>query len=119
MKARILIIITSIVISSMALFIFNTPDVSAKCIEEPNCFGTPMFRSLKTQILHHYDLSYITCPNQDHWLAERPTGELACITERMAEKTGWYVHYENKVDMRTQAEICANGYVSFVYFEIT
>ena len=118
MKLERLGIIT-VLLFTTALIPFVISDASAKCVEEPNCFGTPMFRSLKTQVLHHYDLPYITCPNQDHWLVERPTGELACISERMAEKTGWHVHYENKVDMRAQAGIFSNGYVSFAYFEIT
>ena len=91
--------IISVLLFTTALIPLVVSDASAKCGEDPNCFGTPMFTSLKTQVLHHYDLPYITCPNQDHWLVERPTGELACITERMAEKTGWYVHYEKEADL--------------------
>ena len=72
-------------------------DVSAKCTEEERCLGTPIFRPLKEQVLHHYQLPDITCPNQDHFLMERPNEDLICISESMAEKTGWYVHYGNEV----------------------
>ncbi len=117
MKSKKLGIII-VLLFTTALIPLVISDVSAKCIEGEKCLGTPIFRTLKTQV-DYYPLSDITCPNQDHLLVERPTGELACISEHMAEKTGWYVHYENKVDMRAQAAIWANGMVSFAYFEIT
>ena len=114
MKLGIIIVL----LFTTALIPLVVSDVSAKCIEEPNCLGTPIFNSLKYQD-RYYDLPYIYCPNQDHWLVERPDGKLACISEHMAEKTGWYVHYEKEVDVRAQAAIWANGMMSFVYFEIT
>ena len=118
MKTRLLIIITSVVLTGTILIVSDIPNVSAKCVGESDCLGTSIFRSLKYQDMY-YDLPYIACPNQDHWLVERPTGELACISEHMAEKTGWHVHYEKEVDMRAQAAIWANGMMSFAHFEIT
>ena len=95
-------------------------DISAKCGVDERCLGTPIFLPLKYQASHYlHDLPYINCPNQDHWLVERPNGELACVSEHMAQKTGWYVHYENTVDMRAQVSIWANGMMSFAHFEIT
>ena len=76
-------------------------DVSAKCMDVKACTVGPIFYSLKTQIQHPYSsLPNIMCPNQDHVLTERPNGKLACITERMAESTGWHIHYKNKVDVK-------------------
>ena len=66
----------------------------------------------------YFALPDITCPNQDHVLAERPNGKLACITNSMAEKTGWHVHHKNMVD--TKGEVLASpGAVSWISFEIT
>ena len=120
MKTRTLIIITGIVISSMALFVFNAPDVSAKCIDIDDCLDGFVFLSLKDQLHIPRILPNITCPNQDHVLTERPNGKLACVTNHMAEKTGWHIHYRNVVDTKGQYTVAKDG--SFVYhvsFEIT
>ena len=108
-----------VLLFAVAAIPLTMTDASAKCAEDERCLGTPLFRTLKTQVLHHYQLSDITCPNQDHLLVERPNGELVCISEHMAEKIGWHVHFENKVDMRAQVAIWANNMMSFAHFEIT
>ncbi len=108
-----------ILLFTTTLIPLTISDVSAKCMEGERCIGTPIFRDLKTQISADYSLPYITCPNQEHILVERPDGKLACISQYMAEKTGWYIHYENTVDTKAQAAIWANGMVSFAHFEIT
>lgn len=108
-----------ILLFATTLISLTISDVSAKCMEGERCFGTPIFRDMKTQISADYSLPYITCPNQEHILVERPDGKLACISQHMAEKTGWYIHYENTVDTKAQVAIWANGIVSFAHFEIT
>ena len=120
MKARNLIIITGIVISSMALLVFNVPNASAKCIDIEDCLDGFVFLSLKDQIQITRILPNITCPNQEHVLTERPNGKLACVTNHIAEKTGWHIHYRNVVDTKGQYTVAKSG--SFVYhvsFEIT
>ena len=108
-----------ILLFTTTLIPLTISDVSAKCMEGEWCLGTPIFRDLKTQISVDYSLPYITCPNQEHILVERPDGKLACISQHMAEKTGWYIRYENTVDTKAQSAIWANGIMSFTHFEIT
>ena len=120
MKTRTLIIITSIVMSSMALIVFNAPEISAKCIDIDDCTDGPVFLSLKDQIHISRALPNITCTNQDHVLTERPSGKLACITNHTSEKTGWRIHYRNIVDTKAQCPVAKSGtFVHFVSFEIT
>ena len=57
-------------------------------------------------------------PNQDHVLTERPNGKLACVTNSMAEKTGWHIHYENVVDFKGEVNV-STGAVAWISFEIT
>ena len=89
------------ILFATALIPATAHDVSAKCMDVDACTDGPIFYSLKTQIQYPYSsLPDIICPNQDHVLTERPNGKLACITERMAESTGWHIHYKNTVDMK-------------------
>ena len=90
----------------------------AKCmIDDDDCYGSPIVPPLKFQF-QYFALPDIICPNQDHVLTERPNGKLACITDSMAEKTGWHVHYKNVVD--TKGEVLVSpGAVSWISFEIT
>ena len=90
----------------------------AKCmVGDYDCYGFPMVPPLKFQF-QYFALPDITCPNQDHVLTERPNGKLACITNSMAEKTEWHIHYKNVVD--TKGEVLVSpGVVSWISFEIT
>ena len=90
----------------------------AKCMDgDYDCYGTPMVPPLKYQF-QYFALPDITCPNQDHVLTERPNGKLACITDSMAEKTGWHVHYKNEVDFKGEVFASPEA-VSWISFEIT
>ena len=120
MNTGFLIIIVGVILSSTALLVFNTPDVSAKCIDIEDCLDGFVFLSLKDQIQVPRILPNITCPNQEHVLTERPNGKLACVTNNTAEKTGWHIHYRNVVDTKGLYTVAKDG--SFVYhvsFEIT
>ena len=90
----------------------------AKCMDgDYDCYGFPMIPPLKFQF-QYFALPDITCPNQDHVLTERLNGKLACVTDSMAEKTGWHVHYKNVVD--TKGEVMVSpGAVAWISFEIT
>ena len=94
-------------------------DAYAKCmVGDDECYGTPIVPPLKYQF-QYFALPDIICPNQDHVLVERPNGKLACITDGMAEKTGWHIHYKNIVDAKGQVHIVSPGTVSWIPFEIT
>ena len=103
---------------SSTLFPVIANDVYAKCmVGDDECYGFPMVPPLKFQF-QYFALPDITCPNQDHVLAERPNGKLACVTEDMAEKIGWHIHYKSVVD--TKGEVLVSpGVVSWISFEIT
>ena len=104
----------------MVLFIFNTPYVSAKCINIEDYLDGFVFLSLKDQIHMTRILPNITCPNQDHVLTERPSGKFACVTNNTAEKTGWYIHYRNVVNIKAQYTVAkSRSFVHHVSFEIT
>ena len=90
----------------------------AKCmVGDDECYGFPIVPPLNFQF-QYFALPDITCPNQNHVLAERPNGKLACITDRMAEKTGWHIHYKNVVDFKGEVMV-SPGAVSWISFEIT
>ena len=95
-------------------------DAFAKCIDIEDCTDGPVFLSLKDQVYISRALPNITCPNQDHVLTERPNGKLACVTNHMAEKTEWHIHYRNVVDTKAQYPVAKGGtVVHHVSFEIT
>ncbi len=110
-------IVVALLISSVLIPVI-IDDAHAKCmIGDYDCYGTPMVPPLNFQF-QYFALPDITCPNQDHVLTERPNGKLACVSDRMAEKTGWHVHYKNVVD--TKGEVLVSpGAVSWISFEIT
>ena len=90
----------------------------AKCmVGDYDCYGFPMVPPLQFQF-QYFALPDIICPNQDHVLAERPNGKLACVTNSMAEKTGWQVHYKNVVDFKGEVNV-STGAVAWISFEIT
>ena len=90
----------------------------AKCmVDDDECYGFPIVPPLKLQF-QYFTLPDITCPNQDHVLTERPNGKLACVTDSMAEKTGWHIHYKNVVDDKGEV-LVSPGAVSWISFEIT
>ena len=91
----------------------------AKCmVGDDECYGIPTVPPLKYQF-QYFALPDIICPNQDHVLAERPNGKLACVSDNMAEKTGWYIHYKSMVDFKGQVHVVSPGTVSWIPFEIT
>ena len=93
-------------------------EVYAKCmVGDYDCYGTPEVPPLKYQF-QYFALPDIACPNQDHVIAERPNGKLACVTDSMAEKTRWHVHYKNAVDFKGEVFV-SPGAVSWISFEIT
>ena len=103
-----------------ALIPLTMSDASAKCINVDNCINGPVFFSLKDQVHNSFLLQDITCPNQNHLLTERPNGNLACITEHMAESTGWQVHHENVVDTKGMFLVAQfENFIHHVPFEIT
>lgn len=109
-----------ILLLTAALVPVTVHDVSAKCMDVKACTDGPIVYSLKTQIQSFFLLPNIVCPNQDHFLTERPNGELACITERMAEKTGWHVHYKDLVDFKGIFPVAQfENFIYHVPFEIT
>ena len=110
-------IVVALLLSS-ALIPVIVDEAYAKCmVGDDECYGFPIVPPLKFQF-QYFALPDITCPNQDHVLAERPNGKLACITDSMAEKTGWHVHYKNVVD--TKGEVMVSpGAVAWISFEIT
>lgn len=90
----------------------------AKCVvDDYDCYGFPMVPPLKFQF-QYFALPDIICPNQNHVLAERPNEKLACVSDSMAEKTGWHIHYKNAVDVKGEV-IVSPGAVSWISFEIT
>ena len=91
----------------------------AKCtVNDEECYGSPIVPPLKFQF-QYFALPDITCPNQYHVLAERPNGKLACVTDSMAEKTGWHIHYKNVVDFKGEVYVVSTGAPSWIPFEIT
>ena len=90
----------------------------AKCMVDDECYGSPIVPPLKYQF-QYFALPDIICPNQDHVLAERPNGKLACVTDSTAEKTEWHIHYKNVVDFKGQVHVVSPGTVSWIPFEIT
>ena len=107
-----------ILLFSSVLIPVTVNDAYAKCmVGDYDCCGFPMVPPLKLQF-QYFALPDITCPNQDHVLTERPNGKLACVTDKMAEKTGWHVHYKNVVDAKGEV-LVSPGAVSWISFEIT
>lgn len=90
----------------------------AKCMVDDECYGSPIIPPLKFQF-QYFALPDIICPNQDHVLTERPNEKLACVTNSMAEKTGWHIHYKNVIDAKGQVHIVSPGVISWIPFEIT
>ena len=116
---RIGIVVAFLLFSSVLIHVVVN-EAYAKCMvgDDYECYGSPIVPPLKFQF-QYFALPDIICPNQDHILAERPNGKLACITESMAEKTGWHIHYKNVVDTKGQVHIVSPGTVSWIPFEIT
>ncbi len=114
MRLGVIVILSS----AMMLIPVTVFDAYAKCLHDEECYGAPAFFPLKYQ-LEFYILPNIVCPNQDHVLAERPNGKLACVTNSTAEKTGWLIHYRNVVDTKGVVPINSPGTVNLVRFEIT
>ena len=113
---RMGIIVALLFLSVLIPVVVN--EAHAKCIAgDYDCYGTPMVPPLKFQF-QYFALPDITCPNQDHVLAERSNGKLACVTDGMAEKTGWHVHYTNVVDFKGDV-LVSPGAVSWISFEMT
>ena len=91
----------------------------AKCmVGDYDCHGTPIVPPLNFQF-QYFALPDIICPNQDHVLTERPNGKLACVTDSLAEKTGWHIHYKNEVDAKGEVHVVSPGAPSWISFEIT
>ena len=110
-------IVVALLLSSVLITV-TVNEAYAKCMAgDYDCYGTPMIPPLNIQF-EYFALPDITCPNQDHVIAERPNGKLACVTDSMAEKTGWHVHYKNMVDFKGEV-LVSPGAVSWVSFEIT
>ena len=111
-------IIVALLFSSVLIPVIVN-EAYAKCmVGDDECYGIPIVPPLKFQF-QYFALPDIICPNQDHVLAERPNGKLACVTDRLAEKTGWYIHYRNVVDFKGQVHVVSPGTVSWIPFEIT
>ena len=109
-----------ILLLAVALVPVTVHDVFAKCMDVEECTDGPIVYSLKTQIQSFFLLPNIVCPNQDHFLTERPNGEIACVTERMAERTGWHVHYKDMVDYKGIFPVAQfENFIYHVPFEIT
>ncbi len=117
MNIRILIIITSIVLTSVMLVALDAPDAFAKCIDMDNC-PRPLGKSpLKDQI-KQYTLVYdIKCMKIEHWLKERPNGKLACVKHDAAEKLGWNNHYYSRADSKGNT-IVTSGIAHTIPYEI-
>ena len=100
MNIRILIIITSIVLTSVMLVALDAPDAFAKCIDMDNC-PRPLGTSPLKEQIKQYNLVYdIKCMKIEHWLKERPNGKLACVKHGTAEKLGWNNHYYSRADSK-------------------
>ncbi len=113
-------IMMAILLLVTALVPATVHDVSAKCMDVEKCTDGPIVYSLKTQVQSFFLLPNIVCPNQDHFLTERLNGKLACITERMAERTGWHVHYKDMVDFKGVFPVALfENFIHHVPFEIT
>ena len=111
--------IVMVLLFSSALIPVIVNEAYAKCMAgDYDCYGTPIVPPLKFQF-QYFALPDITCPNQDHVLTERPNGKLACVTNSMAEKTGWHVHYKNVVDFKGEVYVASPGAPSWIPFEIT
>ena len=110
-------IIFALLLSSVLIPVIVN-EAHAKCmVGDYDCYGTPEVPPLKYQF-QYFGLPDIACPNQDHVLTERPNGKLACVTDSMAEKTGWHIHYKNEVDFKGEV-LVSPGAVSWISFEIT
>ena len=113
---RIRVVVALLFSSVLIPVIVN--EAYAKCmVDDDECYGFPMVPPLKFQF-QYFALPDIMCPNQDHVLTERPNGKLACVTDSMAEKTGWHIHYKNVVDAKGEV-LVSPGAVSWISFEIT
>ena len=100
MSIRILIIVTSIVLTSVMLVALDAPDAFAKCIDMDNC-PRPLGTSPLKEQIKQYNLVYdIKCMKIEHWLKERPNGKLACVKHDTAEKLGWNNHYYSRADSK-------------------
>ena len=94
----------------------------AKCIDVEECTGGPIVYPLKDQIHGGYtSIPDMICSNPDHVLTERPNGDLACVTEHTAERTGWHIHYRNTVDTKAHFSVAKENsmWIFRVPFEIT
>ena len=110
--------IVVVLLFSSVLIPVTVNEAYAKCmVGDYDCYGFPTVPPLKFQF-QYFALPYITCPNQDHVLTERSNGKLACITDSIAEKTGWHIHYKNAVDTKGKV-LVSPGAVSWISFEIT
>ena len=117
MKIRVLIIITSIVLTSVALIILDVPDASAKCIDMDNC-PRPLGSSPLKEQIKQYNLVYeIKCMKIEHWLTERPNGKLACVKHGTAEKLEWNNHYYSRADSKENV-IVTSGIAHTIPYEI-
>ena len=113
---RIVIVVALLFSSVLIPVIVN--EAYAKCmVGDYDCYGFPVVPPLKLQF-QYFVLPDIICPNQDHVLTERPNGKLVCVTNSMAEKIGWHVHYKNVVDAKGEV-LVSPGAVSWISFEIT
>ena len=111
-------VVVALVFSSVLISVVVN-EAYAKCmVNNDECYGSPIVPPLKFQF-QYFALPDITCPNQDHVLVERPNGKLACITDSMAEKTGWHIHYKNVVDFKGEVYVVSPGAPSWISFEIT
>ena len=86
-------------------------------VDDDECYGFPTVPPLNFQF-QYFELPDIICPNQDHVLTERPNGKLACVTDSMAEKTGWHIHYKNVVDTKGEVMVYPEA-IPWISFEIT
>ena len=117
MKIRLLIIITSIVLTSVALVALDAPDAFAKCIDMDNCPRPLGTSTLKEQIKQHNLVYDIKCMKIEHWLKERPNGKLACVKHGTSEKLGWNNPYYSKADSNKNT-IVTSGVAHTIPYEI-
>ncbi len=85
------LIITLFSLLILTILPFTISDGFAQCIltSPVVCLDSPIL-SLKEQLRDNTPISDIMCPDYGHVLAERSNGKLACVTDYMAQKMGWY-----------------------------
>ncbi len=73
--------------------------------------------SLRSQLDQGLEINQIVCSNSNHILVERTKGNLACVTEKLALKTGWKIisqtNLENESVKQVKDKLEINDRVDF------